>query len=160
MKFIYPQACRMKKTVDDRLKILFLCTGNSCRSQMAEGFARRLIGDIVNPFSAGIEAKGLDPYAARVMQKIGIDISGQHSKTIDEFAGIEFDYCITLCSDADENCPVFPAKTKIIHRGFDDPPKLVANAKSEEEIISHYRRIRDEIHKYIETLPASLKQKI
>jgi len=127
---------------------------------MAEGFARHLIGNVVIPFSAGIEAKGLDPYAVRAMQESGIDISGQHSKTINELAGVEFDYCITLCSNADENCPVFTAKTKIIHRGFDDPPKLAANAKSEEEIIRHYRRIRDEIRKYIKTLPASLNSKI
>lgn len=144
----------------EKLKVLFLCTDNSCRSQMAEGFARHLIGNTVTPFSAGIEAKGLDPYAIRVMKESGIDISDQHSKTVDKLAGIEFDYCITLCGHAEENCPVFPAKTKIIHQGFDDPPKLAANAKSEEERISHYRRIRDEIRKYIETLPASLKQKI
>jgi len=127
---------------------------------MAEGFARHLIGNVVIPFSAGIEAKGLDPYAVRVMKESGIDISDQHSKTVDKLTGIEFDYCITLCGHAEENCPIFPAKTKIIHRGFDDPPKLAANAKSEEEIISHYRRIRDEIRKYIETLPASLRSKI
>ena len=160
MKFIYPQACRKKKTVDDRLKILFLCTGNSCRSQMAEGFARHVISNVVIPFSAGIEAKGLDPYAVQVMKETGVDISSQHSKNIDDVAGVEFDYCITLCGHAEENCPVFPAKTKIIHRGFDDPPKLAANVKSEEEIISHYRRVRDEIRKYIEILPAFLKQKI
>jgi arsenate reductase len=117
----------------EKLKVLFLCTGNSCRSQMAEGFARHLIGNTVTPFSAGIEAKGLDPYAVKVMQEVGIDISGQHSKTIDKLAGIEFDYCISLCSDAGENCPVFPAKTKIIHHGFDDPPKLAANAKNKQE---------------------------
>jgi len=127
---------------------------------MAEGFAHHVIGNTVIPFSAGIEAKGLDPYAVRVMKESGIDISGQHSKTVDKLTGIEFDYCITLCGHAEENCPIFPAKTKIIHRGFDDPPKLAANAKSEEEIISHYRRIRDEIRKYIETLPASLRSKI
>ena len=150
----------MKKTLDSCLKILFLCTGNSCRSQMAEGFAHHLIGNVVIPFSAGIEAKGLDPHAVRVMKEVGVDISGQHSKKIDEVSGVEFDYCITLCGHAEENCPVFPAKTKVIHRGFDDPPKLAANAKSEEEIISHYRRVRNKIHKYIETLPASLKSKI
>ena len=127
---------------------------------MAEGFAHHLIGNVVIPFSAGIEAKGLDPHAVRVMKEVGVDISGQHSKKIDEVSGVEFDYCITLCGHAEENCPVFPAKTKVIHRGFDDPPKLAANAKSEEEIISHYRRVRDEIHKYIEILPASLKSKI
>ena len=127
---------------------------------MAEGFAHHLIGNVVIPFSAGIEAKGLDPHAVRVMKEVGVDISGQHSKKIDEVSGVEFDYCITLCGHAEENCPVFPAKTKVIHRGFDDPPKLAANAKSEEEIISHYRRVRNKIHKYIETLPASLKSKI
>ncbi len=127
---------------------------------MAEGFAHHVIGKTVIPFSAGIEAKGLDPYAVRVMKESGIDISDQHSKTVDKLTGIEFDYCITLCGHAEENCPVFPAKTKIIHRGFDDPPKLAANAKSEEEIICHYRRIRNEIRKYIEILPASLKSKI
>ena len=123
---------------------------------MAEGFARHLIGDVVIPLSAGIEAKGLDPYSVRVMKESGVDISGQHSKKIDEFIGIELDYCVTLCGHAEENCPVFPAKTKIIHRGFDDPPKLAANAKSEEETIDHYRRVRDEIRKYIEILPESL----
>jgi arsenate reductase len=150
----------MKKIVDNRLNILFLCTGNSCRSQMAEGFARHMISRMAIPFSAGIEAKGLDPYAVRVMQEVGIDISAQHSKTIDEVAGVEFDYAITLCGHADENCPIFPAKTRIIHHGFDDPPKLAASAKGEKEIIGHYRRVRDEIRKYIETLPASLRQKI
>jgi arsenate reductase len=142
-----------------RLKVLFLCTGNSCRSQMAEGFARHLIGNVVIPFSAGIEAKGIDPYAVQVMKESGIDISNQHSKTVGEFTGVEFDYCISLCSDADENCPVFPAKTKIIHHGFDDPPKLAANAKDEEEKIGHYRRVRDQICEYIKTLPASVQLK-
>jgi arsenate reductase (thioredoxin) len=124
---------------------------------MAEGFAGHMISQMVIPFSAGIEAKGLDPYAVRVMREVGVDISGQHSKTINEVAGVDFDYVITLCGHADENCPVFPAKAKIIHHGFDDPPKLAAEAKSEEEILGHYRRVRDDIRKYIETLPASLK---
>jgi len=126
---------------------------------MAEGFAQRLIGHLVIPFSAGLEAKGLDPYAVRVMQEVGIDIAGQRSKTIDEVAEIEFDYVITLCGHAEENCPVFPAKTKIIHRGFDDPPKLAASTKSEVEKILHYRRVRDEICTYTKTLPASFHQK-
>jgi arsenate reductase len=150
----------MKVISNSRLKVLFLCTGNSCRSQIAEGFARHLIGNTVTSFSAGIEAKGLDPYAVRVMKEVGVDISGQHSKTIDEVIGIEFDYCITLCSHAHENCPVFPAKTRVIHHGFEDPHNLAASAKSEEEKILYYRRLRDEIRKYIETLPASLNLKI
>jgi arsenate reductase len=123
---------------------------------MAEGFARHLITNTVTPFSAGIEAKGLDPYTVRVMKESGVDISGQHSKTIDELAGVEFDYCITLCDDADENCPVFPAKTKVIHRGFDDPPKLSQEAKSEDEALGCYRQVRDEIKDFIETLPEAL----
>ena len=143
----------------EQLKVLFLCTGNSCRSQMAEGFARHLTGDAISPYSAGTIAKGLDPYAIKVMQEAGIDISLQHSKTVSEVTGIKFDYVITLCSDADENCPVFPAKTKVIHHGFDDPPKLAADSKSEEEKISHYRRIRNEIRKYIEILPLLLIKK-
>jgi len=124
---------------------------------MAEGFARKLMGHLVMPFSAGIEAKGLDPYAVRVMLEVGVDISSQYSKTIGELVGIEFDYCITVCGHAAESCPVFPASTKTIHRGFDDPPRLAADAKNEDEILGHYRRVRDEIRKYIETLPASLK---
>ncbi len=143
--------------IDKRLKVLFLCTGNSCRSQMAEGFARHLIGNIVSPYSAGSIAKGIDPYAIKVMWEIGIDISIQRSKTVFEVSGIEFDYVITLCSDAEENCPIFPAKTKVIHHGFDDPPRLAANSKTEDEKISHYRRVRDEILKFIETLPSLLK---
>jgi arsenate reductase (thioredoxin) len=119
---------------------------------MAEGFARRLIGSAVSPYSAGSVAKGLDPYAIKVMLEAGIDISAQRSKTMNEVAGIEFDYVITLCSDADENCPFFPAKTKVIHHGFDDPPMLATDSKSEGEILIHYRRVRDEIHKYIKTL--------
>jgi arsenate reductase (thioredoxin) len=140
-----------------QLKVLFLCTGNSCRSQMAEGFASHLIGKVVMPYSAGSTAKGLDPYAIKVMLEAGIDISAHRSKTVNEVAGIEFDYVITLCDDADENCPFFPAKTKVIHHGFDNPPKLAAGSKSEEEKISHYRRVRDEIREYIENLPSLLK---
>jgi arsenate reductase (thioredoxin) len=127
---------------------------------MAEGFARHLCGKMMIPYSAGTVAKGLDSYAVRVMREVGIDISGNRSKTIDEVAGIKFDYVITVCSDADEACPVFPAKTKVIHHGFDDPPKLAINAKNEEEILSHYRRIRDEICEYINTLPTLFRQKI
>ena len=147
----------MKKAFRNPLKILFLCTGNSCRSQMAEGFARQLLGKLVIPFSAGLEAKGLDPYAIEVMKEVGIDISGQHSKTVDEIAKIEFDYCITVCGHADENCPVFAAKTKVIHHGFDDPPKLAAKAKNKKEKLAHYRHVRDEICKYVESLSVSLK---
>ncbi len=123
---------------------------------MAEGFTRHLHPDKIEAYSAGIIAKGVDPYAILVMREIGIDISGQHSKTIDEVAGIEFDYVITLCSEAGENCPLYPAKTKIIHCQFDDPPKLAENETNKEKKINHYRKVRDEIRKYIENLPKSL----
>jgi arsenate reductase len=132
--------------------ILFLCTGNSCRSQMAEGLARSLRGDEIEAFSAGIETHGLNPDAVKVMDEIGIDISGHESKTVGDLEGRVFDYVITVCGHADEHCPYFPAKTEVIHRGFDDPPRLARDAKTEEERLGHYRRVRDEIRAYIETL--------
>jgi len=141
------------------LKILFLCTGNSCRSQMAEGWARHLKRDEIEAYSAGIETHGLNPNAVKVMAEAGVDISGHRSKRIDELKHIAFDYVITVCDHADENCPVFPGKTKMVHHGFDDPPKLAQAAGSEEEAFSHYRRVRDEIRDYVMTLPGSLKTK-
>jgi arsenate reductase len=139
-----------------KLKVLFLCTGNSCRSQMAEGWARRLKGDLIEAYSAGIEPKGIDPRAVRAMAEAGIDISRQRSKSVTELGDMEFDYVITLCDDAQQSCPFFPARTAIIHHGFDDPPQLAENSGDEEEAMGHYRRVRDEIRAYVETLPASL----
>ncbi len=141
----------MKNT--EKVHILFLCTGNSCRSQMAEGWARTLKGDRIEAYSAGIEAHGLNPKAVQVMAEAGVDISGHTSKTTAGLGGREFDYVITVCSDADENCPFFPAKTRIVHRGFDDPPMLAARTASEKEALDIYRRVRDEIRAYVETLP-------
>ncbi len=140
----------------DKIKILFLCTGNSCRSQMAEGFAKAMKYDVIEPYSAGTEPKRLDPRATAVMKEAGIDISGARPKNVNELAGIEFDYVITLCGHARENCPFFPGKTKVIHHGFEDPPQLALGAKSEDEALAHYRRIRDEIREFIGTLPDSL----
>ncbi len=142
-----------------KLKLLFLCTGNSCRSQMAEGWTRKLKGDVIEPFSAGTIAKGLDQLAVKAMSESGIDISGQKSKTVADFDSNEFDYVITVCSDADKNCPVFPGKTRKVHYGFDDPPKLTEDIKSEEEKMPVYRRVRDEIKSFVETLPQSLMNK-
>lgn len=142
----------------EKLRILFLCTGNSCRSQMAEGWARALKGDRIEAYSAGIEAHGLNPKAVQVMAEAGVDISSHLSKTIADLNGREFDYVITVCSDADENCPFFPAKTRIVHRGFDDPPRLAAGTASEEEALDTYRRVRNEIRAYVETLPESLSE--
>jgi arsenate reductase len=140
-----------------KIKILFLCTGNSCRSQMAEGWARRLKGDVLEAYSAGTETHGLNPNAVKVMAETGVDISGQRSKAMDELRDIPFDVVITVCDDAHESCPVFPGKTRMVHVGFDDPPRLAQTAKSEEEALGHYRRVRDEIRSYVEKLPEVLK---
>jgi arsenate reductase (thioredoxin) len=138
------------------LKILFLCTGNSCRSQMAEGWTRHLKGGSVEAYSAGIETHGLNPNAVRVMAEAGVDISGQRSQHIDEFRDIPLDHVVTVCSHAHESCPVFPGKTKVTHVGFDDPPRLAKAAATEEEALNHYRRVRDEIRAFVETLPEAL----
>jgi len=135
------------------LKVLFLCTGNSCRSQMAEGWARHLKSDQIEPYSAGIESRGLNPEAVRVMAQAGVDISGQRSKLVSELAGTEFDYVVTVCDNAHESCPVFPGKAKVVHVGFDDPPRLAANAMTEQERLAPYRRVRDEIRAFVESLP-------
>jgi arsenate reductase len=139
-----------------KLNILFLCTGNSCRSQMAEGWCRHLKGDVIEAYSAGIETHGLNPNAVQVMAEAGVDISGQRSKHIDEFRDISLDVVITVCGHANEHCPIFPGKTKVVHVGFDDPPKLAKEAKSEQEALNCYRRVRNEIKAFIETLPESL----
>ena len=136
-----------------RLKILFLCTGNSCRSQMAEAWIKKLKSDVIDAYSAGTAPKGVDPMAVKAMAEVGIDISGYRSKSTAEFMDMEFDYVITLCDDAQEACPFFPAKIRTVHHGFEDPPVLAAGSKSEEEAMMHYRRIRDEIRAFVETLP-------
>jgi len=141
------------------MRILFLCTGNSCRSQMAEGWARHLRGDLLEPFSAGIETHGLNPRAVRVMAEAGVDISRHRSKHVDEFRDVEFDYVVTVCDHARESCPVIPGKTKVMHAGFDDPPRLAKDAKTEEEELSHYRRVRDEIRGFVERLPGYLESR-
>ena len=138
------------------LKILFLCTGNSCRSQMAEGWARYLKSDLIEPYSAGIEMHGLNQNAVKVMAEVGVDISNHSSKHLDELRDVDFDFVVTVCGHAHESCPVFPDKTKVVHVGFDDPPRLAKNAKTEEEALCCYRRVRDNIKAYIETLPAAL----
>lgn len=138
--------------------LLFLCTGNSCRSQMAEGWARALKGELFEVESAGIETHGLNPNAVKVMTEAGVDISNHTSKTTADLTQKEFDYVVTVCDHAAENCPYFPAKTRVLHRGFDDPPKLAKEAKSEEEALEQYRRVRDEIKGFIESLPDSLEE--
>jgi arsenate reductase len=144
------------QTPVSKLKVLFLCTGNSCRSQMAEGWARHLKSGVIEPYSAGIETHGMNPHAVTVMAEAGVDLSGHHSKTPADIGSVEFDYVVTVCGHADENCPVFPGATKVIHVGFEDPPKLTKNLPDGEEKLAVYRRVRDEIRHFVETLPDSL----
>ncbi len=136
--------------------VLFLCVGNSCRSQMAEGFARHLHGERLEVASAGSEARGVDPRAVRVMAEADVDIAGQRSKTTDELEGRQFDYVITVCDPEGEACPFFPAGRATIHRSFPDPPKLAASAADEEEALETYRRVRDSIREFVAGLPDSL----
>lgn len=124
---------------------------------MAEGWARALKANQVEAFSAGIECHGLNPRAVRVMAEAGVDISSQRSKTIENLPTLQYDYVITLCSHAEEHCPIFPGKARVIHHGFDDPPGLAKSAKTEEEALSHYRRVRDEIRSFVANLPDCLK---
>lgn len=141
-----------------KVKVLFLCTGNACRSQMAEGWTRFLKGDAIEAYSAGVEPHGVDPRAIRAMAEAGVDISAHTSKHVDALEDMEPDYVVTLCSSAQQACPVFPSKSRVLHFGFDDPPALAAGAKTEEEAMSHYRRVRDEIRRFVERLPQALMQ--
>ncbi|MCK8601868.1 arsenate reductase ArsC [Desulfoferrobacter suflitae] len=140
----------------EKVKILFLCTGNSCRSQMAEAWTRHLKADLIEPYSAGVEPHGIDPRAVKVMEEVGIDISQYRSKDVSEVEHIDFDYVVTVCDRAHESCPFFPAGTKVVHVGFDDPPRLAAGSSTEQEAMLHYRRVRDEIKAFVEKLPAAL----
>ena len=139
------------------LRVLFLCTGNSCRSQMAEGWARHLKADVIEAYSAGIEKHGMNPHAVKVMAEAGVDIAGQYSKTVAELGSVEFDYVVTVCGHANEHCPLFPGKAKVVHVGFEDPPKLTKHLPDGEEKLATYRRVRDQIRAFIETLPGALE---
>ncbi len=139
-----------------KTRVLFLCTGNSCRSQMAEGWVRHLKGNIIEPYSAGIGKHGLNPLAVKVMAEVGVDIHRQKSKVVADLPTMEFDYVVTVCGHAHETCPYFPGKAKVIHIGFDDPPKLAESAETEEEALTHYRRVRDEIRAFVKTFPDGL----
>ena len=141
----------------NKLKVLFLCTGNSCRSQMAEGWTRALKGDVIEPYSAGIETHGLNPLAVKVMAEAGVDISGQRSKRVAELDAVDFDCVVTVCGHANETCPMWlRGKARVVHAGFDDPPALARNARSEEEALAHYRRVRDAIREFVSRLPEAL----
>ena len=138
------------------LKVLFLCTGNSCRSQIAEAWTRTLHTGRLEAYSAGTAPREIDARAISVMAEVGVDLSGHRPKHLGELAGIPFDLVITVCDRANETCPVFSVATKRIHAGFDDPPRLALGARDEEEVIGIYRRVRDEIRAFVETLPQRL----
>ncbi len=142
----------------DKPRVLFLCTGNSCRSQMAEGWARHLHSGSIEPQSAGLETHGLNPDAVRVMDEAGVDISGQSSKHLDSLKDVHFDLVVTVCASADASCPQFPGSTRVVHVGFDDPPRLARGATDETARLAPYRRVRDEIRAFVEKLPARLQE--
>jgi len=139
-----------------KMKVLFLCTGNSCRSQMAEGWARHLQGDVLEPYSAGLEKHGMNPHAVQVMAEAGVELSKHFSKTLADLPGVVFDAVVTVCGHANEHCPVFPGKTRVLHAGFEDPPTLTKHLRDGEEKLAVYRRVRDEIRRFVETLPGAL----
>ncbi len=141
----------------EKLKILFLCTGNSCRSQMAEGWARHLKSHEITAYSAGTQTHGLNAKAVRAMAEAGVDISSHRSKLMDDVMHIPFDYVVTVCSHAHETCPVFPGKARVMHKGFDDPPALAREADATEDDMDAYRRVRDEIRDFVMQLPGYLK---
>jgi arsenate reductase len=144
--------------MSERHKVLFLCTGNACRSQMSEGWARHLKGDVIEAYSAGVAPHGLDPRAVKVMAEAGVDISGHRSKHLDELQDVGLEHVVTVCDNAAESCPIFPGRVHKLHHSFQDPPRLAKDAQSEEEALAHYRRVRDEIRAFIETLPQALER--
>jgi arsenate reductase len=141
----------------NKKNIMFLCTGNSCRSQMAEGWARKYWGEEFNVYSAGTKKHGMNDRAIKVMKEAGVDISSHYSKTVDELPAVTFDYVVTVCDHAHENCPYFSGG-KIVHVGFQDPPALTREMTNEEEILAVYRRVRDEIEVFIKEMKKTLEK--
>ncbi len=141
-----------------KIKILFLCTGNSCRSQMAEGWAKALKSDQIEAYSAGVEAHGLNPNAVKVMLEAGIDITTHQSQHLNDLLHIDFDVVVTVCDNAQETCPIFPASASVIHKKFDDPPKMAAKVDEDQRKLNCYRVVRDQIKQFVETLPESIPQ--
>ena len=149
---------KQQETMNKKSNILILCTGNSCRSQMAEGWTNHLKGDVIDCKSAGIETHGLNPMAVKAMAEAGVDIAHHQSQLVDELLDEPWDFVITVCGHAHETCPIFPGKAKVVHVGFDDPPALAKEEATEEGAMAHYRRVRDEIRAFIESLPESLQK--
>ncbi len=139
----------------EKTRVLFLCTGNSCRSQMTEGWARHMKGDRIEARSAGIAPRGLEPRAVRVMAEAGVDISAQRSRHVAELADEDFDYAVTACDHAREHRPFLPGPTRVARVSFADPPRLAADARTEQEALAHYRRVRDETGDFGRTLPGA-----
>jgi len=140
-------------SMNEKIKVLFICTGNSCRSQMAEGWARHLKSDVIEAYSAGVRPIGVSSRATKVMAEKGVNISSQTSKHVDDLLEVDFDYVVTLCNNAAESCPVFGGKTITIHRPFGDP---YFASGSEEQIMAAFRKVRDEIMAFVQTMPESL----
>ena len=137
----------------EKLNVLFLCTGNSCRSQIAEGWARHLKSDCIEAFSAGVEPHRVNERAIAVMAEAGVDISGHTSNHLDDYAALDFDYVITVCDNAREHCPLYPKKTKMIHHQFEDPSFVIG---TDEQIMAEFRRVRDEIRDFVAGMPGNL----
>ena len=144
-----------------KTKILYLCTGNSCRSQMAEAWTRALKGDLYEVYSAGIETHGLNPNMVKVMSEVGIDVSGHTSDNVSRYLDSGIEVVVSVCGHADKNCPVFPGQVRRVHQGFDDPPalarELAAQGATGDALLEPYRRVRDEIRQWVETLPGALE---
>jgi arsenate reductase len=138
----------------NRKKVLFLCTGNSCRSQMAEAWVRILMGDKIDAYSAGTKPQTVNPFAIKVMSEVGVDISKNESKHLDSLKNVVFDLVFAVCDNAASQCPILPEGTRVVHAPFEDPPELAKNAETVEEALSHYRKIRDEIKEFILQLPS------
>ena len=132
-------------------KILVLCTGNSCRSQMAEGYLKHFAGNKADVYSAGVEAHGVNPKAIQVMKEDGVDISRHTSNTVNEYRSIDFDYVITVCDNAKEKCPYFPSKSQKFHHNFPDPAKATG---TEQKMMMQFRKVRDMIKAYSEKFVA------
>jgi arsenate reductase len=139
----------------DKIKVLFVCTGNSCRSQIAEGWARHLKSNIIEAFSAGIRPIGVSWRAIKVMAEAGVDISMHYSKHIDDYSEIDFDYLVILCEYAAKNCPIFNGEPRVVHRPFNDPYFATGG---EEQIMAVFRKVRDDIKAFVETMPPSLEK--
>ena len=143
----------------NRKNVLFLCTGNSCRSQMAESWAKNLHAELIEAYSAGTNPLPVNPLAVKVMAEVGINLSNHESKHFDSLSHLHFDLIVTVCDNAANNCPIPPHGTRVIHAPFADPPQLARHATSESEALPHYRKVRDEIKDFVTTLPTLLESK-